>query len=116
MARDPIGQPNLGLGANRNAYLREWMVRNGKGRMEGDEFVPSEDNPIGRPKANGSFLVKKQWYYYEEGEDPPAAHVPWIAEMMNEYLAEKRERSRRHWEHTMNMFQHALDDMQDQGT
>ena len=113
---DVMEQPNLALGEHRNAYLREWMVRNGKGRMEGDEFVPSEDNPITKPNARGTFAIRKEWYHYKEGEDPPAAHVPWIAEMMNDLLAERRERmrSRRLWEHTMNMFQHALDDMQNQ--
>ena len=109
---DPLDLPNLSLGKHRNAYLREWMVRNDKGRMEGDEFVPSEDNPICTHGPLGTFLIKKEWYCYKEGEGTPAEHVPWIAEMIDDFLAEKARRNKRHarnsWGRTGEMFTHVL--------
>ena len=89
---------NLSISANRNAYLRDWMVRNGKlhahAKYEG-YIVPSEDNPIGYAYSRGQFRIKKIWYDYEEGENPPDTHVPWIAEMMRDLNAEKARQKRR---------------------
>ena len=90
--------PDLCISANRNAFYRDWMVRNGKGHMNPkyeDSFVPSEDNPIGSGTSRGKFRIKKIWYHCEEGEDPPAEHVPWIAEMVRDFNAEKARQKKR---------------------
>ncbi len=112
---DLLDMPNLRLSKNRNAYLREWMVRNDKGRMEEDEFIPSEDNPIGRPNSHGCFSIKLLWYRYEEGEDPPAEHVHWIAEMMSDLHAKQMRQIRRchgnSWRRTTEMFERVLGEM-----
>ena len=55
---------DMKLGKNRNDYLRTWMVNMGKGHMNAlGDFVPSDDNPIGRPNKRGTFTIKKQWYF-----------------------------------------------------
>ena len=76
--------------ANRNAFYCDWMVRNGKGHMDPKyehSFIPSEDNPIGSGTSRGEFRIKKIWYHYEEGKDPPDTHIPWIAAMVRDFNA-----------------------------
>ena len=114
---NPIEFTNMALSENRNGYLRTWMVKNGKGRMEGGRFIPSEGNPIGKPNVKGTFTVYDKWYKYPEGEDPPATHVPWIAEMMQDLAMQKYDqhhRSHNSFKRTGSMFELLLDKLQGQ--
>ncbi|MGB1526847.1 MAG: hypothetical protein ACPG9N_04670, partial [Miltoncostaeaceae bacterium] len=119
-AINPIEFTDMGQPANRNAYLRKWMVNKGKGRMENGEFIPSDDNPIGKPKGpHGSFTIKQEWWFYKEGENPPATHVPWIAEMCNDLLMQKAnqtltKRVHNSWKRTKGMFELLLGELQGQ--
>jgi len=116
---NPIEYTDMAISKNKNDYYRTWMVNAGKGHMEGERFVPSDDNPIGKANAKGSFCIKKELYFYKEGEDPPDTHVPWIAEMKNDENMQRANQSltkRVHnsWQRTGNMFELLLKTLQEQ--
>jgi len=71
-------------------WLAKWMVAKGKGYYEDGAFVPSEDNPIGKPNDDGRFVISKCSYYHNrDAAHNPATFVPWIAEMIEDL--DKRE-------------------------
>ena len=116
---NPIEYTDMSISKNKNDYYRTYMVNNGKGHMEGERFVPSADNPIGKPSARGVFSIKKELYFYKEGEDPPSTHVPWVAAMRNDYEMQREnqalsKRVHNSWQRTGKMFERLLSTLQGQ--
>ena len=116
---NPIEYTDMAISKNKNDYYRTWMVNKGKGHMDGERFIPSDDNPVGKPNARGVFSIKKELYFFKEGEDPPATHVPWVAEMRHDYEMQREnqalsKRVHNAWPRTGKMFERLLDTLQNQ--
>jgi hypothetical protein len=116
---NPIEYTDMAISKNKNDYYRTWMVNKGKGHMDGERFIPSDDNPIGKPSARGVFSIKKELYFFKEGEDPPSTHVPWVAEMRHDYEMQREnqalsKRVHNAWPRTGKMFERLLDTLQNQ--
>ena len=109
-----LGFFDMNSAANKNRFFEKWMLDHGHAHREDGKVVPEE--PVKPASARGSYTIRPCWYEHDEtkGEAP---EVPWIAEMMNDFLQAKKLQTRRmhnSWARNGEMFTMALEELQGQ--